>query len=134
MTKKNLIFRYTTFAIIATVVNLMVQRIVLTNDYSDLQLTIAIARGSIAGLIVKYALDKYWIFADFSRGLPHAGKQFALYVFTGVFTTAIFWGSELMSWLLWGTEFARECGAVVGLAIGYLYKYRLDRKYVFTHV
>ena len=34
-------------------------------------------------------------------------------------------------WLIWRTEFAREAGAVIGLSIGYVTKYLLDRRYVF---
>jgi len=50
----------------------------------------------------------------------------------GLVTTAIFWGAETASWLVWRTELARELGAILGLAVGYVVKYRLDRRFVFT--
>jgi putative flippase GtrA len=52
----------------------------------------------------------------------------------GVVTTAIFWVAETAFWLTWGTDLAREAGAVIGLSIGYVTKYLLDRRYVFRAV
>ncbi len=46
--------------------------------------------------------------------------------------TAIFWATETGFWLAFGTHAAREIGAVLGLAVGYVVKYQLDRRYVFT--
>jgi hypothetical protein len=37
----------------------------------------------------------------------------------GVATTAIFWITETAFWLIWGTDLAREAGAVLGLMVGY---------------
>ncbi len=50
----------------------------------------------------------------------------------GVVTTAIFWSTETAFWVIWHTDLARETGAVLGLAVGYVVKYRLDRRFVFT--
>jgi len=56
-----------------------------------------------------------------------------LYTLNGVFTTAIFWGTESVSYFVYATTFARELGAIIGLSIGYFFKYKLDKKYVFQH-
>ncbi len=50
----------------------------------------------------------------------------------GLVTTAIFWGTETAFWLIWGTDLMREVGAVLGLSVGYVTKYLLDRRYVFA--
>ena len=50
----------------------------------------------------------------------------------GLITTAIFWGMETTFWLIWHTDMMRELGAILGLTIGYVVKYHLDRRYVFT--
>jgi len=84
------------------------------------------------GLVVKYLLDKRWIFGDRSQGMRAHGRLFTLYTAMGILTTAIFWGTETAFWLAWRTEAMREAGAVIGLAVGYVLKYRLDRRYVFT--
>ncbi|MEL6702576.1 MAG: GtrA family protein, partial [Pseudomonadota bacterium] len=47
-------------------------------------------------------------------------------------TTMIFWGTETAFWLIWDTDIMRELGAVIGLSIGYVVKYNLDRRFVFT--
>jgi putative flippase GtrA len=83
------------------------------------------------GLVVKYVLDKRWIFYDETRGARAQGRQFFLYSLMGVATTAIFWVTETAFWLIWGTDFARETGAVLGLMVGYTTKYLLDRRFVF---
>jgi putative flippase GtrA len=44
----------------------------------------------------------------------------------------MFWGAETASWLIWRTDVMRELGAVIGLTIGYIVKYNLDRRFVFT--
>ena len=50
----------------------------------------------------------------------------------GLATTAIFWSMETVFWIIWETNFMREVGAVIGLAIGYTIKFNLDRRFVFT--
>jgi putative flippase GtrA len=123
-----LILRYAIFAVVAVVVNLAVQRGVLAMSFG---LLAALAAGTAAGLVVKYLLDKVWIFDDRAAGLAAHGRRFTLYTLMGVATTAIFWGVESAAWAIWRTDAAREAGAVLGLAIGYVVKYRLDRRFVF---
>ena len=57
--------------------------------------------------------------------------MFIRYSILGVFTTIIFWVIDLF-WLIWETEHMREFGAIIGLSIGYVLKYNLDKKYVFN--
>jgi putative flippase GtrA len=95
-------------------------------------LVLALVVGTAVGLVVKYLLDKRWIFGDLSRGAQAHARRFSLYAATGVVTTAIFWGAEAGAWAVWGTDAAREAGAVLGLAVGYVCKYQLDRRLVFT--
>lgn len=132
MTLTKLIFRYSLFAIFATIANLATQRVFLYIDNSFIFFGLAVFAGTIVGLIVKFVLDKRWIFYDHSETLTDHGSKFMLYTFSGIFTTAIFWGSETIFWLVWHTNLMRELGAIIGLSIGYIVKYNLDRKFVFT--
>ena len=132
MTAAGLAFRYAAFAVVATVANLAAQRLVLAVDDGPRGFAAAVLAGTAVGLALKYALDKRWIFDDRSTGLAAHGRKFTLYTAMGVVTTAIFWGTETAFWLAWGTDFARETGAVLGLAVGYVVKYQLDRRFVFT--
>lgn len=127
-----LALRYSAFAGIATAANLIAQRAVLGLGAPLGRFWIALAVGTVAGLVVKYLLDKRWIFADSSTGFRAHGRRFSLYTLMGVATTAIFWMAETAAWLIWQTHFAREAGALAGLAIGYAVKYRLDRRFVFN--
>ena len=132
MTLHSLVLRYVLFAVLATIANLAMQRLVLWFGDTSVFFGLAVAAGTIVGLVLKYVLDKRWIFGDVSTGVQAHGQKFLLYTAMGVVTTAIFWGAETAFWLLWETDFMREVGAVIGLGIGYVVKYNLDRRYVFT--
>lgn len=131
MTVHGLIIRYALFAIIAIIANLATQRVILSQgDRIDI-FVIAVGAGTLIGLITKFLLDKYWIFYDKSNGAKSYGKKFILYSVTGLITTMIFWGMETTFWLIWETDMMREIGAIIGLSIGYLVKYKLDSRFVF---
>ncbi|WP_204318677.1 GtrA family protein [Pseudooceanicola aestuarii] len=128
-----LVVLYSLFAVLATLANLAVQRAVLAlAGDAAVGFALAVICGTGAGLVLKYILDKRWIFDDRSAGLAAHGRKFGLYTLMGVATTAIFWGAETAFWLIWGTDLMRELGAVLGLAVGYVVKYRLDRRFVFA--
>lgn len=131
MTRSILMTRYVAFAVVATAVNLFVQRVVLLGGDSLVWFGLAMGTGTLAGLVVKYVLDKRWIFYDVTSGAAAQGRQFGLYSLMGIATTAIFWATETAFWIIWGTDFARELGAIIGLTIGYVAKYQLDRRFVF---
>ena len=132
MTLRTLILRYAAFAVVATIVNLGVQRLVLGFGDSAIYFALAMGAGTLAGLVVKYILDKRWIFYDLATGVKAHGEKFSRYTAMGLITTAIFWGTETAFWLIWQTDLMRELGAIIGLSIGYVTKYHLDRRYVFT--
>ena len=129
----SLTLRYTLFAALATVANLLIQEIIL-----DLMgrktgvLYVAMAAGTMVGLYLKYLLDKRYIFAFRTRDVSHDMRTFMLYATTGAFTTIIFWGFELSFYHAFGTHVWRNIGAIIGLAIGYWLKYQLDRRFAFS--
>ncbi|MEM1340722.1 MAG: GtrA family protein [Pseudomonadota bacterium] len=124
-----LILRYGSFAAIATLANLAAQEIVLILGTGWAWIAAAVVIGTGVGLVVKYLLDKRWIFYDQS---PDHGRQFSLYTLMGIATTVIFWGTVSLFVWLWGSDLARISGTVLGLTIGYVVKYNLDRRFVFT--
>jgi len=136
MTGWTILTRYAGFAVLAVIANLGVQRVVLWGSDAA---TVGAARfagamlaGTLVGLVVKYLLDKRWIFYDQTTGMRAQGAQFFLYALMGVATTLIFWVTETAFWLIWQTDPAREAGAVLGLTVGYITKYVLDRRFVFN--
>ena len=132
MTLQTLVLRYAFFAVLATLANLATQRGLLWLGDSGAVFGLAMAAGTIVGLVLKYILDKRWIFSDMNVGVKAHSKRFSLYTAMGLVTTAIFWGMETAFWLVWQTDAMRELGAVLGLSIGYVVKYNLDRRFVFT--
>jgi len=127
-----LALHYGAFAILATTANLGTQSAILAFDDQALVYYLALAAGTGVGLVVKYLLDKRWIFADHSRGVAAHAQKFSLYTLMGVVTTLIFWGTETLFWFTWHTHDARVAGALLGLGIGYFVKYQLDRRFVFN--
>jgi putative flippase GtrA len=76
-------------------------------------------------------LDKRYIFRFRTRDVAHNTRTFALYTIMGLATTVIFWGFEFAFNHVFQTREMRYLGGVIGLAIGYLTKYQLDKRYVF---
>ena len=132
MSAQRLILRYAAFALIAMLVNLGAQRAVLALHAPGAGFAAALVTGTALGLVVKYVLDKRWIFFDRATGLGAHGRRFSLYTGMGLVTTLLFWGTETAFWTIGRTEALRETGAVLGLVAGYALKYALDRRYVFT--
>jgi len=132
MNRVRLVLLYTMFAVVATLCNLGVQRVILLGGTEPVTLACAMFAGTLVGLTVKFSLDKRWVFGDQTTGFKPQSIQFAFYSFNGIFTTAIFWLSEAGFWLVWQTETMRETGAIIGLIIGYIAKFYLDHRFVFA--
>ena len=132
MTRAGLVLRYAAFAALATLANLAAQRAVLSFGAGGWTFALAVGTGTAVGLVLKYLLDKRWIFDDRKGGVAAHGRKFSLYALMGVVTTLIFWGTETAFWLAFGTDAMREAGAVLGLTAGYVIKYNLDRRFVFA--
>ena len=95
-------------------------------------LSYSVAIGTIIGLLVKYILDKRFIFNFHAANKIHTTRTFLLYSFMGLGTTIVFWGFEFSFDYLFDTKALRYIGAIIGLSIGYYLKYRLDKKFVFA--
>ena len=122
---------YALFALAAMGTNLGVQRIAAALYGGPGSVMAALVLGTGAGLLVKYVLDKRWIFRYDAGGPAGDVKTFFLYALTGVATTAVFWGTELAFWRFVPRENSRYLGGAIGLAAGYTAKYFLDRALVF---
>ena len=66
--------------------------------------------------------------------MKHESKVFTLYILMGILTTTIFWGFEFSFHILYQSNEMRYLGGVIGLMIGYIFKYFLDKRYVFQTV
>lgn len=123
--------RYIIFAFIATAINLTLQFIILLIYHGCCSLYIALFLSTLSGLIIKYELDKRWIFYTTPSSQSDNLKKFSLYSFMGIFTTIIFWGFEIAFDYFMQTPSSKFIGGLIGLTLGYIIKYYLDKKYVF---
>jgi len=126
-----LAIKYIFFAIIATGMNIGAQYVSLRIYRGQFDLYVAMFWGTLIGLIVKYLLDKRYIFRFKTNNLKENSFKFVLYSLMGVITTLVFWGVELGFNAAFPFDSAKYLGAVTGLSIGYLTKYQLDKRYVF---
>jgi len=122
---------YAILALIATTANIGAQDLVIRGYNGAFDVLISVAVGTGVGLVVKYVLDKRYIFRFRALNVVHDGQTFVLYTLMGLATTVIFWGFEFSFHYIFETKEMRYFGGVIGLAVGYLAKYHLDKRYVF---
>lgn len=123
--------RYVLFAIAAGATNLLTQAVVFRLAPIE-PLAASILAGTVIGFIVKYVLDKRWIFFDDYNGVRQEVSKVVLYGLFSVVMTLLFWAFEIVFLMIGGTETAKYSGAAIGLAIGYVLKYLLDKKITFN--
>jgi putative flippase GtrA len=123
---------YAVFAVLATAVNIGSQALVIWLYHGAYAVPLSVLVGTAAGLPVKYVLEKRHIFSFEADNLAHDGRMFVLYSAMGVLTTALFWGMEWAFHVAFGTDAMRYLGGVIGLTLGYVIKYHLDKRFVFV--
>lgn len=123
---------YVLFAVIATLANLFGQEVTTMLIDSQHELFLSMLVGTALGLIVKYLLDKKFIFQYTTETASKNFMTFLLYSGMGVVTTCIFWVTEYAFDAWFDTKTMRYVGAIIGLSIGYITKFYLDKKFVFV--
>lgn len=126
------VIKYSLFAVLAIGVNLLCQELTLRVYKAQFQISLSIFIGTVAGLLVKYTLDKKYIFLFKTKHVLENSKKFLMYVVMGIATTIIFWGFEMSFEYIFHDKTMRYVGGFIGLCIGYVVKYNLDKRYVFT--
>ncbi len=125
-----LVFRYAFFCIVAMATNLGLQFV--AHRWLRLEFWPALCTGTCGGLALKYFLDRNYIFSARGASLVEDTRRFGLYGLLGLVTTALFWVSEWLGHHLFPNESGRYIGGAVGLTLGYVLKYRMDRRWVFA--
>jgi putative flippase GtrA len=123
--------RYAFFALVATILNLLGQLLVHSHWSGRYGWWAGVLFGTGVGFVVKFLLDRRYIFAYRQAGFARNTTVLILYGFTGVLTTAVFWLTEYLFARAFAFSGAAYLGAAIGLSIGYVIKYQLDKKYVF---
>ena len=113
--------------------NLTAQALVMYFNKNSHAMLLSMLVGTGVGLVTKYILDKHYIFIFKAENLAHDGKLFLLYSVMGIVTTALFWVIEYGFHWIFATELMRYIGGAIGLILGYLIKYRLDKQFVFVN-
>ncbi|WP_179378341.1 GtrA family protein [Jannaschia marina] len=124
------IVRYAVSAIVSVIANLLAQEATVTAA-PDAHLMVSIVVGTIIGFLIKYVVDKIWTFRERYTTAYGEAQRITMSGLFSVLTTLIFWAFELGFHAVWQTDFAKYLGAVIGLSIGYVLKFWLDRRHVF---
>ena len=124
---------YSVFAGIAVATNLAAQALIIHFYLDSYTMLLSMLVGIGVVLITKYILDKRYIFAFQFENLAHDSQLFFLYSAMGILTTTLFWIIEDGFGWIFATELLRYVGGAIGLIIGYLIKYSLDKRFVFVN-
>ena len=81
---------YALFALLACLANILTQDVWLRLWPGRHPIATGMIAGTGIGLVVKYWLDKQYIFRFKALNAAHDGRTFALYVLMGVLTTTVF--------------------------------------------
>ena len=119
---------YIAFSIVAIIVNLFTQEITSNLCQYEYEIAISMFTGTLTGLVVKYMLDKKFSCKFETNNQKQNATIFFFYSLMGVVTTILFWVTEYSFHLWFETKTMRYIGAVIGLSIGYVTKYYLDKK------
>jgi len=120
------------FAIIAIASNLITQELSFYFYSQQYAIYLAIFMGTGVGLVVKYLLDKTFLFNYKTQNASHEGRTFFLYTLMGLATTLLYVVFEVSFDYIFQDKLMRNIGAVIGLTLGYYIKYILDSKFVFV--
>lgn len=133
MSRQLLVTLYVLFAIISIAINMSAQFLTTVVYQGLYYIEISIFTGTIVGLPPRYILDKRYIFHYQTVDFSEDGRLFVLYTFMSVLTTIIFWSTEYVFHYLFEQDYMRYVGGVIGLTVGFVIKYQLDKKFVFAH-
>src|SRR5258708_14094786 len=122
---------YPSSALIATAANLGAQELTVRAWHGAFQIELSVFIGTGVGLVVKYVLDKVFIFRFRAASTLHDLHTFILYTAMGVVTTLLFWGFEFGFNSAFQDKNMRYVGALIGLGLGYCANYHLDKRFVF---
>jgi putative flippase GtrA len=130
----NTLLKYSVLVILQIFINLLTQFIIRQAYTGPFNFYLALAGGTIAGLIIKYPLDKKFIFNYAPNSISEDAKKFITYTYISVFTTLIFWAVEMAFHLLFDNQIYDYIGGFLGLIIGNFVKYQCDKAITFkTH-
>ena len=123
---------YAAFAALSIAVNLGSQWMINIVARGEVGVIVSLVIGTLAGVLVKYSLDKRYIFRYRTGSAVQEVRTFVVYALVSGVTTIIFWGFELGFGAAFQSAAARYLGGGIGLVIGYIVKYALDKKYTFA--
>ncbi|MCA2914275.1 MAG: GtrA family protein [Burkholderiales bacterium] len=126
--------KYAIFALLAIFANILTQKMISFYWVLGDALIVSMLGGTLVGLLTKFILDKWFIFNFFPQESIENVRAFFYYSVTGVFTTVIFWCSEVLFYWLFENKEMRYVGAILGLALGYYIKFHLDNQFTFSKV
>lgn len=128
----NLLLIYLGTTLLNMAINLGAQAAVMQLPLSaTLAVPLSMLAGTLAGPPFKYVLEKRFVFNYKSESLAHDGQLFASFMLTAGPATLVFWGVEWAFHVMYGSDAMRYLGGAIGLSLGAVLKYHLDRRFVF---
>ena len=89
------------------------------------------ALGLFVGFVLKYLLDKKYVFNDSYENRGAETRKAGLYAIMSILCTILSIGVTGSFKIVFGVQLAKRVGWFLGLILGYTAKFFLDKKYVF---
>jgi hypothetical protein len=122
---------YSFFVAVGITTNLITQLLVAKVLTQVFQIYIGMSLGALTSMLVKFQLDRHYIFLCRPSSLITRGRQFFFYSLFGIVNISCFWSAELTFHFLFQAPSMRYVGAFIGLIVGHALKYRVDKRLVF---
>lgn len=123
--------RYAAFALFSTAVNWAMQLAILRTIPGRFSIYAALFVGTGAGFVVKYLLDKNYIFQHASANRTQEAWVLALYLGTSIVMTAFYLVSQAVIFFVYGEGVVYYASGTAVLLLGYAIKFALDGRFVF---
>lgn len=134
MPNKLLVTLYISFAVISIAINIGTQFLSTVLYQGIYYIEASILIGTISGLLPRYFLDKKYIFKYKTLNFSENGRLLTLYTLMSIVTTMVFWSTEYLFHHAFQADYMRYLGGILGLTIGFIIKYQLDKKFVFVQL
>jgi putative flippase GtrA len=123
---------YVAIATVASSTNILLQFLFVRFVDVPYAVELSVAFATALVLPFKYVADKKIIFKYRVDHVRKDLRTLIAYTLVSVVTVAVFWSTEFAFHYLFASEVLRYVGGIIGLAVSFYVKYRMDKKFVFT--
>jgi len=125
-----MVSRYFCVASSSIVLNILIQflSVQIYRGIFFIELSIIIA--TLLTMPTRYFIEKNYVFYGLQKSSD--SLSFSMYTFSAIVSTIIFWSIEYSFHLIYYSDLLRYLGGILGLSIGFIIKFFIDKLYIFN--